>query len=359
MAFWNPAGCIVEADGAASRLRPRDFGNTPVVFLDHSPEIVQEGASVVRHDSARIAHLAARELLALDYPAYALIGWFYPSYWMQDKINAFQDILSLHGKTAFIFRPAASDQNNPTALQRHLQSWLARLPRPCGIFGVNDAICELALSAAVSLGLSIPEEMAFVGADDDALICEVTTPSLSSVRPDFRKTGLLAAELLAERIAHPRAPARLCVVPPLRVVQRLSSRAFQRLDPMVKTALERIRRDAADGLRARQVLDAFPCSRRQAEIRFRAATGHSVLEEIQDARFARALELLRNPDIALSAIADRSGWPSSLTLSRYVRKRLNQTLTQLRAAERHNSTAATACATRPTRKTTEPRMPSF
>lgn len=359
LAFWNPAGCIVEADGAASRLRPRDFGNTPVVFLDHSPEIVQEGASVVRHDSARIAHLAARELLALDYPAYALIGWFYPSYWMQDKINAFQDILSLHGKTAFIFRPAASDQNNPTALQRHLQSWLARLPRPCGIFGVNDAICELALSAAVSLGLSIPEEMAFVGADDDALICEVTTPSLSSVRPDFRKTGLLAAELLAERIAHPRAPARLCVVPPLHVVRRLSSRAFQRLDPMVKTALERIRRDAADGLRARQVLDAFPCSRRQAEIRFRAATGHSVLEEIQDARFARALELLRNPDIALSAIADRSGWPSSLTLSRYVRKRLNQTLTQLRAAERHNSTAATACAPRTTRKTTESRTPSF
>ncbi len=339
LAFWRPAGCIVEADGAASQLRPRDFAGTPVVFLDHSPEIVREGASVVRHDSARIAHLAARELLALDYPAYALIGWFYPSYWMQDKINAFQDVLSLHGKTAHLFCPAAPDRSNPAALQRHLQSWLAQLPRPCGIFGVNDAICGLALSAAVSLGLSIPEEMAFVGADDDALVCETATPSLSSVRPDFRQTGRLAAELLAERIAHPDAPARLRVVPPLRVVRRLSSRAFRRLDPAVKTALERIRRDAAAGLRARQVLDAFPCSRRQAEIRFRAATGRSVLEEIQDARLARALELLRNPDIALTAIADRSGWPSSLTLSRYVRRRFNQTLTQLRAAERHGAAA--------------------
>ena len=93
--------------------------------------------------------------------------------------------------------------------------------------------------------------------------------------------------------------------------------------------------------------------------RYHTAPISKVLEEIQDARFARALELLRNPDIALSAIADRSGWPSSLMLSRYVRKRLNQTLTQLRAAERHNSTAATACAPRTTRKTTESRAPSF
>ena len=63
-----------------------------------------------------------------------------------------------------------------------------------------------------------------------------------------------------------------------------------------------------------------------------AATGHSVLEEIQNVRFAHALELVRDDSTALGAIADRTGWPSTLVLSRYVRRRTGKTLSELRRA---------------------------
>ena len=328
--FWHPAGCIVESDGASTNIRPRDFGQLPAVFLDHSPELVHQGASVVRHDSARIAQLAARELLERDFASYAVIGWHHPVYWAQDKIDAFQKALALHGRRAEVFQPRPAERDDITTLQRRLQKWLLKLPRPCGVFGVNDLVCEIALSAATALGISIPEDLAFVGADDDPLICETTIPSLTSVQPDFFQTGLTAAELLAERMEDPSRPARLRVVPPLQLVRRLSSRLFQRSDLVVKKALGRIEREAVSGLTAREVLADFPCSRRQAEIRFRAATGHSVLEEIQNVRFAHALELVRDDSIALGAIADRTGWPSSLVLARYVRRRTGRTLSQLR-----------------------------
>ena len=328
--FWHPAGCIVESDGASTNLHPRDFGNLPTVFLDHSPELVRQGASVVRHDSAEIARLAARELLERDFAAYAVIGWHHPVYWAQDKIDAFQKALALHGRSAEVFQPSDPEKDDIMGLQRRLQKWILQLPRPCGIFGVNDLICEVALSAATTLGISVPEDLAFVGADDDPLICETTIPSLTSVQPDFFRTGFAAGELLDERLTDPARPPRLCVVPPLQLVRRLSTRLFQRSDLVVKKALAHIEREATAGLTAHQVLADFPCSRRQAEIRFRAATGRSVLEEIQNVRFIHALELVHDTSIALGAIADRTGWPSSLVLSRYVRQRTGKTLSQLR-----------------------------
>lgn len=336
LVFWEPLGCIVEADGGDTRLRPRHFRGTPVVFLDHSPDITREGASVVRHDSAQIARVAAKELLRLDFQDYALVGWFFHAYWMLDKLEAFKSVLELHGKRVHVFEPEAGDRGGTTALQRRLRPWLRRLPKPCGIFGVNDYIAERALSAAAALGYAIPEELAFVGADNDELICETTRPSLTSVLPDFKATGRMAAELLAAKIDGPVSPAVLRVVPPLGIVRRQSTRLFNRSDAAVQAAMELIRRKASNGVKARDVLKTFPCSRRQAEIRFRSLTGHTVLEEIQEARFARAMELLESPNISIGAIAGRSGWPSELVLERYVRKRTGKTLSEIRRTVRNS-----------------------
>ena len=132
-----------------------------------------------------------------------MIGWHHPVYWAQDKIDAFRKTLALHGRSAQVFQPSARERDDITGLQRRLQKWILQLPRPCGVFGVNDLVCEIALSAATALEIAVPEDLAFVGADDDPLICETTIPSLTSVQPDFFQTGLVAAELLAERMEDP------------------------------------------------------------------------------------------------------------------------------------------------------------
>lgn len=330
LTFWNAAGCIVDADGGNSDLRPENFSTTPVVFLDHTPDIILEGASVVRHDSAKIAYVAAKELLRLGFDDYGVVGWFSRHYWLVDKLEGFRSILELHGKKIHVFEPEVDDRYASLPLQKRLRVWMQSLPKPCGIFGVNDYIAERAISAASALGYAIPEELAFVGADNDELICETTRPTLTSVLPDFKLTGYKAAQLLAAKIDTPESPAVLEVVSPLRLIRRQSTRLLKRSDHDVQSAMELIRREAVNGLRARDVIRTFACSRRQAEIRFRNLVGKTILQEIQAERFERTLKLLENPNIELSAIPGLSGWPSELVLRRYVKSKTGKTLSELR-----------------------------
>lgn len=332
LALWRPSGIIVDDD----TLQPGAIKPIPSVFFDRSPDLVRRGLTIVRHASNDIARLATLELLKLNYPDYAFLGWFREGYWVKDKYEAFAKLMKLHGKRMYEFHPyGCEDVNNPD-FHRQLRNWIVSLPKPCGIYGVNDDITVHAVSIAMTLGIAIPEEIALIGSDDNQPLCESLTPTLSSVRADFRTAGFRAAELLHQQMVDPGYRAQVCVISPLRVIRRQSTRLLKKSNPAIQRALELIRREAPSGLTAIDVIRSISGSRRMAEIRFRESVGHSILQEIQSVRFESALELLKNTSISITAIADRSGWPSLLQLERYAQKALGQSLTQLRQ-ERGNS----------------------
>ena len=64
-----------------------------------------------------------------------------------------------------------------------------KLPKPCGILGANDEFAIKAFHAAKSAGLSIPDEVAIVGIDNDEIYCESVFPGLTSVEPYFEGAG--------------------------------------------------------------------------------------------------------------------------------------------------------------------------
>ena len=45
-------------------------------------------------------------------------------------------------------------------------------------------------------GITVPDELAVIGVDDDPVICERTSPSLTSIGLDFEQGGFLCAQLL-------------------------------------------------------------------------------------------------------------------------------------------------------------------
>ena len=156
--------------------------------------------------------------------------------------------------------------------------------------------------------------------DNDELLCENTNPTLSSVMPDFRAAGEKAAELLARRIDNPKCRPTAETFGPLRLVRRASSNRAKRIDREVLAALDLIRREACNGLKAKDVFSCFPCSRRMAEIRFRAATGKSPLEAIHAVRREKALELLADPTRDRTAIANLCGYSSANALANFLRR---------------------------------------
>lgn len=88
---------------------------------------------------------------------------------------------------------------------------------PTAVFTVNDLVCTGAMAAARDAGLSVPEDVSFVGFDDSS-IARMRWVGLTSVDIQPRAVGEVTADLLVERIAEPNRPAREhLVAPALRV----------------------------------------------------------------------------------------------------------------------------------------------
>ena len=316
--FWEPDGIIVECGSSQNHFAPAIFGKVPVIFLDRNPKTLRTAAPCVTHDSVATAKVAARELLSLKLKSYAYVPWPEPRFWSEEREAGFAAALRLNGHGYVRFNGKAKTSDVHT-LQKELGAWLTNLPTPVGIFAANDFMAAQVAATANRVGLNIPDDIALIGVDNDELLCENTKPTLSSVMPDFRSAGETAAALLARLMANPKARPTSETFGPLRLVRRSSSSRSKRIDREVLAALDLIRREACNGLKARDVAACFPCTRRMAEIRFRAATGKSMLETIHDIRRAKAEELLADPTRDRTTVANLCGYSSANALMNFLR----------------------------------------
>src|SRR5579859_948357 len=79
--------------------------------------------------------------------------------------------------------------------------------RPTAIFASTDQMAYGVLSAAEEYGISIPQDVALVGFDDDAPSVH-TRPALTTIRQPFFEMGQHGIELLLSMLDTPRVPAR-------------------------------------------------------------------------------------------------------------------------------------------------------
>ena len=305
--FWSPIGCIVEASGNGLKkdsIPYHAFGKTPVVYIGGDSLVVPPNATCVVHDANATGEAAARELLAMDLGHFAFLGMKGHN-WSRRRKDAFVRAMRLNGRSfdAFDLSPGGKDND---AVKR----WLARLPKPCGLFAASDAVAETALAVCRITGISVPEEIAVIGVDDNEEICENTVPTLTSIHPDFRQGGRFAARLLARKLLSKSKPLPETVFAVSGIARRGSTRRFKRKDSCVAEALERIWKPGGERLTAKDVVALFPCSRRNAEIRFRMATGRSILEELTASRVRIARQLLADTQLPVSTIAERCGYTS-------------------------------------------------
>ncbi len=318
--FWHPVGAIVECGGGYQEIQTSLFADLPVVYLDRNPNTIPSNVPCVSHDSIATGRLAAKELLVTGHPNFAFVPYPLPRFWSDDRERGFKEALTLNGRTCETF---ACGRHSPqsVAWQRSLRKWIVRLPKPCGIFVANDSIAAEVLTAAAQSGFDIPREIAVCGVDNFAPICEHTVPPLTSVQPDFLLAGELAARTLAEivRKKRQRHVIRL-TFGPAGVVRRASTRTMSRYDPEVTAALELIRRRACEGISSADVIVAFKCSRRMAEIRFHKIVGHSILDEIQSVRLEKAKEMLSHSTHTISAIANFCGFNAANALWKFFRQ---------------------------------------
>ena len=335
VSFWNPEGAILECGGMAATVDPSAFGSLPVVFFDHDPQCLPAKAFCVTHDSAATGRMAARELMESGVTQFAFVPYPERRFWSEERERGFVAALSLNGRPCHVFSPGLPSKVS-TRWHRKLREFLKELPKPCALFAANDYTAAEVLAAAEFIGVKVPYALSVIGVDDAVSICERTKPTLSSVKPDFRRGGELAALLLLARLRDGASfkGERRRTFGPLAVVRRASTRRLAVEDAMVTAALGLIRREACSGLSAKTVLAQFLCSRRMAEVRFRKAVGHSVLDEIHDVQLARAKDLLRDGNMPLKAISDFCGFENPNSLRKFFKAQTGKTMSEWRGGAR-------------------------
>lgn len=260
----------------------------------------------VETDDAAIAHLAANHLREIGFRNFAFCG-DRRFQWSDNRRQAFVQQLEGHGQTVEVFELPASDRSRGGEDNERLGRWLESLQKPAAVFACYDALGRRVIDACHARSIIVPEEVAVLGVDNDELLCRLTTPPLSSVIPDARGAGRLAAELL-DRLLEGRKVAAEHLLPPRGVAVRQSTDVVSVDDPIVSAAARFIRENISKGIKVEDVAAAVHVSRRMLEQRFVRALSRTPHDEIVRIQFRLVEDLLQSTELKLASIAKRCGF---------------------------------------------------
>ncbi|GEM_PF-3172715 len=209
----------------------------------------------------------------------------------------------------------------------------ARMPKPLGVFGWQDSLCEWVLEQCYQNRIKVPDDLMVVGVNNEESICEMTFPTLSSVHIPFREAGRQAAHNLNLMIHGGSAPRRLRLSSS-GLVARESSRRIPEEDSWVFSLLRLLKNHETCRWDMEEISSALGCSRRMLERRTRRALNRSVLDLRQEARLDYAKELLTQDLYSIEGVAKECGYDSVRSLQKLCREKLGCTPMQYRQKSR-------------------------
>lgn len=316
----------VRPDGVISmsynRVVTRMFAKKPLVCFDCPEPVVPSGIPYVCQDAEFTAHLVANELFSMKCAAYAFAHYFKSPhtdlpFWGRARESYFASEVKRRGGVLMpSFVPPSSDSGHRRR-DHALVEWMMSLPSRCGVFAANDNMASDIRRLALKHGIAIPDEIAIVGVDNERRACLKMHPTITSVVPDWERSGYAAASVLGCVMDGRRLSDMTMLSRPLGIIRReTTTRKHPELDPRMEAAVALIRARACSGLRVPDVVAAMKTSRRYADKCFREVMGSSILEEIRRVRFDSAREMLSSTKMSLADVAIRSGWQSLPTFCR-------------------------------------------
>lgn len=324
-----PAGCIVECSAALRAwLPPEMFAGMPAVWLDCREGLYGPGVPAVVCDQTAVVRQAFRELLSLRPAALGVVSYRDGRFWSKPRADAFRALAAADGALrcfpfAYRIHPSPADTGR-------LVAWLASLPRRTALFCVNDNLASAVVEAAGAAGLSVPRDVMVLGVDNRDAVAPGAKFGISSVNVDLERAGYVAARALDAVMRGQEVDRRDLSFGPCMTVRRRSTGGVRRADPNIVEAMRIIRAEACSGLSASGVVRRISGSRSLVDLRFREATGHSILDEIIHVRLEKACLLLSGTTIPIEAVASFCGFDSENSMLKLFRSRFGVSMRQWR-----------------------------
>lgn len=283
--------------------------NSGVPAVDMSAARLAPSLPWVETDDHAIAKLAAEHLVERGFQHYSFCG-DHRFNWSQWREDHFQQHIADAGFACHVY-PQSTKQKKMLPWeeeQQRLSEWIQQLPKPVGVMACYDIRAQQLLDACRTINVSVPEEVAIIGVDNDEILCNLSEPPLSSIIPNTHQTGYEAAALLDRMISGQSVSSEAHLIKPLGIATRQSTDIQAIDDKFISEAVRFIRQHACVGINVQDVLKSVPLSRRVLESRFQKFIGRSPHEEIMRIRLDRVKQLLTETDLSLIQIAERTGF---------------------------------------------------
>lgn len=322
-------GFLVHANAQVGTALARS--TVPTVLLDFPPPALRnrkKSIALILDGDEQIGQTAAEYFLRLgNFASFAFVPDEQNRGWSRLRERGYKTTLGAHSRPCQTYG----------ASKGLLADWLLALPKPAAVFTAYDLRAQETIEACKEAKLSIPKQVAVLGVDNDELICDYTSPSISSIRIDHETLGAEAAKLLDRLMDAPsgRSPKPV-FMPAGTVVERESTAPTAPTARLVARALSFISAHAADGISVADVVSHLGVSRRLADARFSAVTGTSIRRAIEDRRLALVRERLKTTRLTIEKISRLCGYANTQRLKYVFKARFGISMSQWRA----DSTAA-------------------
>ena len=262
--------------------------------------------SVLTCDNTPIAITAAKHLTSKHCKSYAFVHSAGQK-WSDKRGHIFAEAIEAAGGR-FIWRASET---------KTLVRLIGEAPKPLGIFAATDILAHATLDACRAAGCLVPDDVLILGVDNDITLCEMSTPTLSSIPLTSYDAGYHAAEVLDRAIRGDCTPEDMPDVfftggP---VVERLSTAHSFAYDMLVRRCRETLESEFASPIRVSELAKRFRVSRRTLETHFRSVTGTTIAEEVIRLRIEHAKHLLSTTTRPIDQIATECGFHDASHLS--------------------------------------------
>ncbi len=273
----------------------------------------------VLEDHAHAAHLVAEHFLSRGFGDFA----FYSdsANWSHDERGqAFVAEIKKAGKNCVWFKWHESSRFREDREQwKHKITWLAlqltKAIKPLAVFGANDKNALDVLEACAEAGLTVPGDVAIVGAENYLMAPDAMQIPISSVDTNLELLGYRGAELLDSLMCGAKSPARPMRVPAAGLVARKSSDLLAVRHPGVARSLRFIWEHCHEPISVKDLVGVAAISRRSLHNAFREHIGRSPGEELHRVRIERGKALLRESGHKVETLAGMCGFRSPNSFS--------------------------------------------
>ena len=312
---WKPDGIIGTI--RSSRMA-RELEALRIPTVDVGGFIEQSESVTVGPDNVQLGKMAAEYFLGKNFTNFAYIGTG-NALFSRQRQQGFLATLQRAGYSCQsllinAFHDFSSSRHQPvewTGEMPVVKRWLNskfRRQYPLAIFCSHDEYALAVLSICNDLGISVPDEVAVLGTDDNELVCALANPPLSSIRYNAERIGYEAAKVLHTMLTSGQPSRETITVAPANIVVRQSSERLIFYDADVAAAVRVVQAHAGGRLRVADVVNAVCISRRSLEIKFKKSRGHGIYQEILKSRVDLATKLIKESDLPLKTIALRAGF---------------------------------------------------